>query len=273
MSRRHVRSGAAHLSVDENGDVDGAPVLLLHAGVTDSRSWDPLIERIDERTRHVRYDARGYGDSSYEAEDGWSPVDDAVAVLDACEMDAAILVGCSIGAATAIDLALARPERVSALVLIAPAINGAPDPQLEPFAGELDRAIDQADSRDDLEEVNRLEAHFWLDGPGHSGRVAGSARALFFEMNGRALAAADPGTPAVSADAFSRLGEISVPTLVLVGGLDLAHVRENAGYAAASIPHARLVELDDVAHLPQLEGHLPTLSTIVEFIDSVAAGR
>lgn len=273
MSRRQIASGTAQLATQESGDSAGNPVLLLHAGVTDLRSWDRLVERLHAQVRCIRYDARGYGDTTYEEESGWSSVADAVAVLDASQVDAAVVVGCSIGGGTAIDLALAHPERVVALVLIAPAISGAPDPQLDRAAAELDLAIDAADAEEDLEEVNRLEAHLWLDGPGHDGRVTGPARTLFLDMNGRALASPEPGDPVAVPEAFSRLNEISVPALILVGDLDLAHIRGNSRHAASSIPQALFIELSDVAHLPQLEGDSPTLNAIVEFVESVTPAR
>lgn len=266
MARHSIPSGNARLSVAETGDGDGNPLLLIHAGVTDLRSWDPLVERLGTTNRCIRYDARGYGETAYDEEDGWSPVDDAVAVLDASHLDRTIVVGCSMGGGTAIDLTLEHPERVAALVLIASAIGGAPETELDPVVAELDRAIDAADERGDVDEVNRLEAHFWLDGPGHEGRVTGATRELFLEMNGRALASPEPGDPAVSPGAFSRLDDISVPTLILVGDLDLAHIRENARHAAAVIPRARLVELRDVAHLPHMEGDSATLDAIVDFV-------
>lgn len=265
-SAHSIPSGTARLSVAETGDGDGLPVLLIHAGVTDLRSWDPLVERLGAETRCIRYDARGYGETVYEEEDGWSPVDDAVAVLDALRVDSSIVIGCSMGGGTAIDLALAHPERVAALVLIASAVSGAPEPELEPAVAELDRAIDAADERGDLDEVNRLEAHLWLDGPGHDGRVTGVTRELLLEMNGRALASPEPGDPAAVPGAFSRLDDISVPTLILVGDLDLAHIRENARHAAEVIPRARLIELRDVAHLPHMEGDSATFDAIAGFI-------
>lgn len=273
MNRRHIRSGAARLSVDESGNAGGVPVLLIHAGVTDLHSWDDLVEHLAASARCIRYDSRGFGETTYEEENDWSPVTDAVAVLDASHVDNVIVVGCSMGGRTAIDLALTHPSRVAALVLIAPAISGAPEPALDTVVAELNRRIDAADARGDLGEVNQLEAHVWLDGPGHEGRVTGSARTRFLEMNGRALAAADPGDPAISPDAFSGLSGISVPTLLLVGNLDLRHVRENTRHAAASIPRSRLIEFPDVAHLPHLEGHLPTLDAIVEFVESALSAR
>ena len=268
MSLETVVSGRARLAVEVSGS--GAPVLMIHAGVTDRRSWSPLIDHLGTDVRSIRYDTRGFGETEYDPEVGWSPVSDAVAVLDAEAVDAAIVIGCSMGGRAAIDLALAHPDRVRALVLIAPSIGGAPAPDLTPLVADLDRRIDDAADRGDLDEANRLEAELWLDGPGHAGRAAPEARALFLEMNGRALAAADPGDPAPVEEAWPRLAGIAVPTLVLVGDLDLAHMGRNARHVAASVPDVDLVELSDVAHLPHLEGHPQTLQAIARFVTAHA---
>ena len=241
-------------------------MLLLHAGVTDKRSWAPVVDHLGTAVRCIRYDRREYGDTEYEAEDGWSPVADAIAVLDASDVDSAVVIGSSIGGGTAVDLALAHPERVSTLVLLAPAISGAPEPELEPLVEALDAEIDAADAAADLDAVNRLEAHFWLDGPGHEGRVTGAVRDLFLDMNGRAIAADDPGTPAEAPDAWNRRGEITVPTLFLVGEWDLQHFRTQAREAAASVRDGQFVELPATAHLPQLEGTPSALGAIADFI-------
>lgn len=264
MTRRTVPSGRARLAAEATGRGDA--LLMIHAGVTDRTSWDALIDRIGDGVRAVRYDARGYGETVYDAEDGWSPVTDALAVLDAFEPGAAIVIGCSMGGRTAIDLTLAHPRRVSALVLIAPAIGGAPAPVLDPTVAELDRLMDAADEAGDLDEVNRLESIVWLDGPDRPGRASPSARERFLAMNGVALRAADPGDRLVPDDAWARLGEITVPTLVVVGELDLAHVRRNSRHVASSIPGATLLELPDAAHLPHLEAHAETLDAIAGLV-------
>ncbi|MFY9712854.1 MAG: alpha/beta hydrolase [Microbacterium sp.] len=264
MTHETGASGRARLAVEVSGS--GAPVLMIHAGVTDRRSWSPLIDHLGSAIRSIRYDTRGFGETEYDPEDGWSPVSDAVEVLDAEAVDASIVIGCSMGGRAAIDLTLAHPDRVGALVLIAPSIGGAPAPDLAPLVADLDRRIDAADDRGDLDEVNRLQAEVWLDGPGHAGRATPGARALFLEMNRRALAAADPGDPAPIKAAWPRLAAITVPTLVLVGDLDLAHMGRNARHVAASVRDAELVELSDVAHLPHLEGHPETLQAIARFV-------
>lgn len=265
-----ITSGRAILAAESHGS--GTPdVLLVHAGVTDQRSWEHVVDRLSGH-RCLTYDARGYGQTTYEPEDGWSYVEDALAVLDAYACSTAVVVGCSAGGRTALDLALAHPDRVSGLVLVAPAISGAPDPEFEPELDWLETAYDAADEAGDNAELNRLEAWIWLDGPLQpEGRVTGPARDLFLAMNAIALEAVDPGKHRAVDPAWPRLGEIGVPTLVLVGEHDFGYLRRNCRHLAASVPGARLVELPGVAHLPHLEGDERTLTEIRAFVDGLVA--
>jgi pimeloyl-ACP methyl ester carboxylesterase len=268
---RFATSGRARLAYESSGAEGGADVLLIHAGVNDRRSWSHLVGRLGSAHRCVAYDMRGYGETTYEPEDGWSPDRDALAVLDAAGIERAVVVACSMGGQVAIDLTLAHPDRVAALALIGTAIRGAPYPELDsgPTA-ELEARIVAADAAGDLDEVNRLEAWMWLDGPSApEGRVGGEARELFLQMNARALRAPDPGEQAEIPPAWPRLGEISAPTLVLIGRLDTEDTRVIAEQAAGLIPNARLRWLDDVAHVTHLEGDPATLAEIERFADSV----
>lgn len=265
-----IDHGRARLVVEEAGQ--GPPdVLLLHAGVTDQRSWASLVDVLAAHARCVSFDRRGFGATTYEEEDGWSPVADAVAVLDALGLDRAVVIGASMGGATALDLALAHPDRVSALVLIGAAVSGAPAPEItDAEVLRLDAEGDAALERDDLDALNHIEATLWLDGARCPGRVADDVRELFLDMNGRALSAAEPGEEAADGAAWDRLGDIAVPVLVLVGELDLEHVHRNARHLAASLRQARLVELPGVAHLPHLEADGATLRAIAEFVGNGA---
>ena len=263
-----ITSGSATLAAQEHGT--GEPTtLLVHAGVTDQRSWSHVVDALPD-VRCLSYDARGYGRTTYTAEDDWSQVDDAIAVLDAYDAPAAVVIGCSMGGRTSLDLALTHPDRVRALVLIGPAISGAPEPTYEPEVLALDEEWESAEERGDLDAVNRIEARVWLDGPtAPEGRVTGAARDLFLEMNAQALDADDPGPARADAAAWGRLAEISVPTLLLVGEHDLRYIHENCARAARTIAGARLVELPGVAHVPHLEGDATTLREIAAFVAGI----
>jgi pimeloyl-ACP methyl ester carboxylesterase len=267
-----VDSGRAQVAYEITGADDGADVLLIHAGVTDRRSWQPVVARLATRHRCVTFDMRGHGETSYQHEDGWSPVADALAVLQAADVEQAVVVASSMGGQAAIDLTLARPERVAGLVLIGTAIRGAPYPELiEGPTAELNAKIEAAVAAGNLDEVNRLEAWMWLDGPtSPEGRVGGRTREQFLEMNAHALRAENPGKQVEIPPAWPRLSEVVVPTLIMIGRLDAEDIVAINAPAAEMIPNARLVWLDNVAHLPQLEGDPTTLMEIVRFVDSLS---
>ena len=97
---------------------DGPPVVLLHEGIVDSRSWSKVVPLLAPHHTVVTYDQRGYGRSP--RPDGpYSLVDDLGSVLDAAGLERAALVGTSRGGRIAIDFTLTHPERVTALVTVA----------------------------------------------------------------------------------------------------------------------------------------------------------
>ncbi len=230
-----------------------------------------MIERLEGRHRCISYDARGYGQTRYQPEDGWSPVDDALAVLDSAGCERVCVVACSAGGQSAIDLALAEPQRVAGLVLIGSGVRGAPlTDDLPARTADLAAQIDAAESAGDLGRVNRLEAWLWLDGPSaREGRVGGDARALFLEMNSRALHAEDPGEPAALRPAWPHLGRIACPTLVMVGSLDHERIQRIDEALASLVPGSEFLRLDGVAHLPHLEADPVALERVARFVDAV----
>jgi pimeloyl-ACP methyl ester carboxylesterase len=271
-----VTSGTASIAVEDRGDGDATPALLLHAGVTDKRSWAPLIELLAPQRRCIAYDVRGFGETTATPEDV-SLHGDAIAVLDACGVDRAVVVAASMGGRTAIDLTLAHPDRVAALVLIGAAISGSPGVDADRVPPEQQRllaAVDAAEAAHDLAEVNRLEAWLWLDGAAApEGRVGGDVRELFLAMNAIALAAPDLGELIRPEPAWPRLEQITCPTLVIVGSLDLDDVRHDAHALADRVQGARLVELAGTAHLPHMEIDPACRRIVADFLASLATER
>jgi pimeloyl-ACP methyl ester carboxylesterase len=266
-----VDSGAARVAYAARGD--GPAVLLLHAGVTDRRSWAPVVDRLGDRVRSIAYDRRGFGETTYEPEPHCE-MDDALAVLEAASAARAVVIGSSDGGRRAVDLALAHPDRVAALILISSGVSGAPDedPSTCPSAVQaLYAAYEAAEAGDDLDGLNRIEAHAWLDGwAAEEGRVTGPARDRFLDMNGLALRAPDAGPEKEVEPAWDRLGSIRVPTLVLCGDLDVL-CTSVSDHLVAQIPDARHEELRSTGHLPHLEAHPRALEVIADFVDAVAS--
>ncbi len=274
MSAFEVASGDAGIAVEAVGD--GVPVVLLHAGVADRRMWGAQVGALAAAGfRAIAYDRRGFGETLH-ADDAYSHVGDLVAVLDACAQRApAILVGCSQGGRIAVDAALAHPERVSGLLLVAPAISGAPEPSSFPPAIQawIDR-VERAEAASDTDRINALEAHAWLDGPlAREGRVGGAARELFLAMNEIALRAEVRGAEIEPPPAWNRLAELAAPTLVAWGDLDFPSVVEACEHLAATIRGARRHVFAGAAHLPNLEQPAAFNRVLLDFCASGAVRR
>ena len=269
----NVTSGHATLSVEigDGANRRNLDLLFLHAGVTDKRSWRSITASLSDQYRCISFDARGFGETAYLPQPGWSAVDDALRVLDAAGSERAVLVASSLGGRTAIDLVLAHPGRVAALLLIAPAVRGAPYPDPTEREAALEEAAEEAAEDNRIDDANRLEAHLWLDGPtSPEGRVSGAPRELFLQMNGQALRSPDPGSMAATDDAWSRVDQITVPTLVLVGDLDCSDLQVIGRQLAALIPLATFIELAGIAHLPQLEAPTELAGLIRLFLEPLA---
>jgi len=247
-----IPSGKAQLTGFEDGK--GPAVVFLHAGVADKRMWRDQMSAFADRYRVVAYDRRGFGESRYSAET-FSHMADLRSVLDGLGIERACLVGCSQGGRFSVDFAVAHPKRVTRLVLVAPAIGGAPQPtELPPDIETLLEEAEQAQDQKHLDLVNRIEAHLWLDGPRSiDGRVQGSARDLFLAMNIIPLKSASPGKDTPAKDSFKRLKEIAAPTLIIWGDLDFPHLQERCAILGKRIKGAKSEMIPGTAHLPNLE--------------------
>lgn len=228
-------------------DGAGEPVLLLHAGVTDSRVWEttvPLL--VGAGYRAIRYDTRGFGRSPASA-GPFSLVADALAVLDAVGVTAAHLVGLSQGAATSVDVALAAPHRVRTLTLIGPGLSGYEWPRLPGFERRL-AAAERDDAHGLALEIARLWApmSFEIAGADPDGGADDLAARIVREQAEAFMAdELEVGEP----PAIPRLGEITAPTLVVLGDRDLDAVAAIGRLLTERIPAARLVTLTGADHI------------------------
>ncbi|WP_065753388.1 alpha/beta fold hydrolase [Bradyrhizobium paxllaeri] len=265
-SNFQITSGQARLAATIVGQ--GDPVVFLHAAVCDSRMWRAQLDAAGMSHKAIAYDRRGFGETRAEKED-FSAVADLLAVIDAAANDApAILVGCSQGGRVALDAAVLHPSHVRALVLIAPGVNGAPEPIHPPGIEHLMAKLREAQEAGDLDQVNAIKAYHWLDGPLQpEGRVTGEARRLFLDMNAIALRSPPIGSNLDVVPTFHRLGEISAPSLVIWGDFDFPHIQERSRHMATTMSNASGHVLTGTAHLPSLERPTEIADLLTAFID------
>ena len=252
------------IAFDEAGS--GHALLLVHAGIVDRRMWDPVWGPMTERFRAIRPDLRGFGETpaSLEPFANWQ---DLAALLESLDAAPAHVIGASSGGSAALDLALAEPALVDRLVLVAPGIFGWEwSPQLE-----ADWAAEEAAwQRRDLDDVAWRSVRIWIDGPLRDGEAAPELRQAVFDMYRPALGlqavegALDSG--ALEPRSSTRLAEVRMPTLVVVGDLDQPDMMRIGEHLARDIPDARLVSMPGVSHLPPMEAPEDFVRIVREFL-------
>jgi pimeloyl-ACP methyl ester carboxylesterase len=242
----------------------GFPVIFLHAGIADSRMWEPQAGAFEKEFDVIRPDQRGYGKSELPPTP-WSPVEDLLALIDELGLKPAHLVGCSMGGSNAIDFALDHPDRISKLVLVGSAIGGF---AFRPEHAHLFAEASTARKAGDLDALNEAMLYLFLDGPERPrGYVAEPLRTLFLTMNAIAVRADfEKAPPAHNMLAIRRLHEITAPTLVVVGDKDVPTVLEAADLLAESIPNAQKAVVNDAAHLPNLEHPAEFNRLVLDFL-------
>lgn len=246
------RAGSAEpvLSIDAEGS--GPPLLLISGFGVDKTSWRRQIDALRGTFTAVSYDPRGVGASRPMPTDSLTIAAMAEEALDAAgERAPFTVVGASMGAAIAIEVALARPSAVAALVLITPPI--AQDARLDAvLRASLEFETPQAEGRIRAMLPWFLSRRFLAETP----KREAAAQAL------RAMAARTPlPTLRRHANAFGAwlgtrtadLRRISVPTLVIAGSEDVLVPGFHAEQVAASIPGARLEVLEGAGHAVTIE--------------------
>jgi 3-oxoadipate enol-lactonase len=259
----HLQVNGARIHYDRSGS--GFPVILLHAGIADSRMWEPEVEAFAKHFDVIRPDQRGFGQSDLPAA-RWSPIADLLQIMDSLGLKPAHLVGCSMGGELAIDFALDHPERVSKLVLVGPSISGANFGKKYP---DLWAEVKAADEARDLAALNQAEMKLFLAGPKRSvDKIDKRLRDLFLDMNGTSLQNDFDTAPTDDLDppALDRLGEISAPTLVVIGDEDVPPVRDAVELLMQKVKGARKAVIHDAAHLPNLEHPSEFNQVVLEFL-------
>lgn len=227
---------------------EGPPLVLLHDGFTSSPSWDDQMTAFARHFRTVRYDRRGHGRAE-SSQEPYSHLDDLAAFLNALKIDRAVLIGCDSGSLLAVDFALAHPERVSGLVLVGPVVSGLPFS--EHF---LNRAIENFKPLQTHGVEGLIDA--WVRDPYQIDPANTRARQRLRELLKSTLSPLTtpfPESRHPDRPAAGRLGEIHVPTLIVVGASDIADIHAQAGALEAGIPGARRVVLPGAGHLVFLE--------------------
>ncbi len=266
MTSRFVNVAGGRLFVVDEGS--GRPIVLLHAGIADQRSWDamaPLLNSAGYRT--IRYDGRGAGRTTTDDVE-FSRISDLLAVLDASGVKRAVLVGNSMGGSLAFDAAIQAPDRVVAIVGVAAGLGGF-DGGNTPEELAMFKEMDRLENEDPVDPaaVAEIDARVWTDGPKQPPtRVSAAIRDLVLEMDRW-----DPSKPRgkpirLDPPASERLAELCCPILAVAGALDVSEVAVTARHLEEHAPDARAQIWPDVAHMIGMEQPQRLAGAIVEFV-------
>lgn len=278
-----VSLGDATLGYDEAGT--GPVVILVHAGCADRRMWVHQMAPLAARYRVVRYDWRGYGESS-DATGTFAHRRDLLALMDVLDVRRATLVGASDGGRIALDTALTAPDRVTALVLMAPGLSGHqwPASMMQLYRDRV-HAVLGADAlrgyrsgevepidEGELSAYSEAETEFLVAGPDRSRtdlhpQVWDLAVAMDRDLNRRMWSRPPTQEQAMDPPAEGRLHEVGVPTLVINGAADLPDIVAVSALLADRIPGAHRVELPETGHLPALERPWAVNAALMSFLD------
>ena len=127
-------STGLRIHYSESGDARGTPVVFVHGWPDSWFSFSRVLPLLPATLRLIALDQRGFGDSDHPDSGYTIPgfAADLVALLDALDIDRAILVGHSYGGATALAMAVRRPAAVAAYVIVDSATY---EPSRQPDAG------------------------------------------------------------------------------------------------------------------------------------------
>lgn len=247
----------------------GPSVLLLHGYGESLVSWRAIFDRLAQTADVVALDLRGFGlsskpDSGYDTE---TLARDVLEALSQLQMDRAVLVGHSLGGAVASAAALLAPDRVRALVLIAPAVVSAPG--VVPDQSSREIAVEQV--RAAIAHYEALRTRFtpphdpaWLAEPpsaltyvpGDDPAYRASLAAVLREFDFAYL------TP-------ERRQQLRIPVLLIWGAYDPLFPISGGRMLEAALPRAKLVEVARAWHRPHIERPDTVATVIAQFVRSL----
>ncbi len=233
--------------------------------------WEPQWETFRPAHRVHRYDLRGFGRSPIEP-GRYSHARDLLDLLEQQDLRKVSLVGVSMGGRVALEVAIARPELVEALVLVG---TGFPGHDWSAEMNAADEAEMAALTRGDLDAAVEVSLRTWVDGPRRRTEdVDPGVRARVAEMQRRAYELQLPVWETAEEEPLvgnlsERLSDIAAPTLVLVGEEDVPDMHEIAGRLERELPNARRASIADTAHVPSLERPREFDQLVLPFLQSV----
>jgi pimeloyl-ACP methyl ester carboxylesterase len=245
------------LHVEQTGT--GFPILFVHEFAGDHRSWEPQVRHFSRTNHCITYSARGYPPSDVPTDPGkysqQRAVADAIAVLDALEIDQAHVVGLSMGGFTALHLVLRHPDRFRSAVVAGAGYGAQPERQ-EAFRAECYATADAFETEGAAEVAKRYSVgparvQFQNKNPrgwAEFAQALGEHSSLGSALTMRGVQASRPSLYALT----DELKAIETPVLIMVGDEDEGCLEPDL-MLKRTIPTSGLEILPQTGHTANLE--------------------
>jgi pimeloyl-ACP methyl ester carboxylesterase len=223
----------------------GQSIVLLHSGGADLRDWQFITPQLAQAYRVITFDGRGAGKSPPLLEPA-EYVEDLKTLLDHLAIDRAALVGHSMGGQIAADFALAYPDRVSKLVLIALGLSGNRfSPDVEQWFGQVWAAAPDAEKMTRI-SLAQCPYRVVMSSPQRELMTAMTQHNIERSLEWKTMEMrwAQPLT-------IERLNEVRTKTLFIIGTQDMADNLHTAELFQ-QVPDIRFDWIEGADHMPTL---------------------
>ncbi|MGH7710931.1 MAG: alpha/beta fold hydrolase [Gemmatimonadaceae bacterium] len=266
---RMLNVGDARIRFEATGQ--GQALVFIHGWAQSLAIWDDQVREFTPRYRVVRFDRRGFGESTGYADDSADPAD-VRALLDSLGIRSAHVVGLSGGASAALNFAVAFPERASALVLygLPPLRDYAAIPAF-PRARDMFGELARQHGMDSVRRALSASPIVWVP-PGREDLRAGMV-SMIAAYSGRDLLDPRPESGRVPHARWQQLAGLRVPTLIVNGDHDLAPLLAFADSLRRQVPNARQVVIKDGGHGAHFAQPQQFNSALLEFFASISTAR
>jgi pimeloyl-ACP methyl ester carboxylesterase len=246
----------------------GRPVVFIHGFSLDARMWDAQFPVFAARYQAVRYDVRGFGRSSVPDSAPYTTEGDLADLLEQLALEKPIVVGQSMGGGIAIDYAVAYPNALSALVVVDAVLGGFQ--WSDETAASLEAVYEDARASG-VEAARKTWMAHGIFAPGLvNEHCRDSLRGIIMDYSGWhwANSEKDPNMQ-LQPPALERLHEISVPTLVVAGNLDVPDFLRVSDLLEANIPDASGTRLASAGHMSNMEAPEQFNRVVLDFLEGL----
>jgi len=248
----------------------GNTLVLIHGSSTDTRMWDDQLEAFTKHFQVLRYDMRGHGQSDTPTNKTYTHAADLNALLEYLKIFNVHVAGLSSGGHTAIDFALLYPNKTSSLIPISAIPTGwRNQTENKNSMTEIDEAIKTAFHTSGKRAATKLVYthpvfNTAIMNPLSSVRM----KQYLDEANWWRMLRKDPGKFEEPSQ-VKRLTEILVPTLVIVGDLDIPEMKPASEDIVKRIKGATKVSLSQCGHMVNMENPKKFNKILLDFVKSI----